>query len=138
MVREKIILKPRKEQEVVCPFCRDDVNIDEPSHSCVGCLTKFHDDCFKDELKSKCSTLGCSGKPTKVTTRVPRDPDYRPSVVYHSADSYYREREQRAARIRAKYKRLNAIYDGAITIILGSLSVLAAIGVFWLLNALIY
>jgi hypothetical protein len=53
-----------------CPFCRDDVPTDG-AHACASCQTRYHLDCFQQELGGQCTTLGCMARRNVRRIHVP-------------------------------------------------------------------
>lgn len=64
-----------------CPFCRDDVTADG-SYACSSCQTRYHLDCFQQELGGRCTTLGCKQRAT-TTARFPTAPQPAPTFYVH-------------------------------------------------------
>lgn len=66
----QIRLQPRESPEALCGFCRDSFLPSEPVERCEGCDSPYHDECWRDELGGKCTTLGCSNeKPARGPRR---------------------------------------------------------------------
>ena len=55
-----ILLATSPTDGTVCPYCRVGFLPDEVIHTCPGCRTMLHEEC-KQEMRNRCSTLGCAG-----------------------------------------------------------------------------
>jgi hypothetical protein len=55
-------VRERRNEDPVCPYCK--AGLGGPYHSCGGCRTRYHADCWVE--LGGCATLGCSGAPVPV------------------------------------------------------------------------
>lgn len=57
-------LRPRPSERSSCVYCRDPLSV--VPFTCTGCRATYHRDCFRDELRGRCATIGCASAHTGV------------------------------------------------------------------------